>query len=1104
MKSKIKLFIISILALLLAFSIIACDAGTTTSSKFNSSSVTSSSSSSSKLSSSSSSSKPSSSSSSKPASSSSSSEPASSSSSSKPDSSDSSQVQNCTLVLSMVGNGNLTATAGGKNVSSGASIEKGTSVTIKFSPAKEFKTTKLNISELGYVNTYDTTEEQSYTFTMSSDATVQVTFTQIDYAISISGNTDFGSVTADKSRAVSGASVKLTIKPQTNSVLTSLIVDGVEKVSSVSSNTFSFTMPSHNVNITYEFVKYYNITTGAVNNGTISVNKTSAIKGTEITVTAVPDKGYELLEITLSYKVNGQDKTQNLDLNGSSIKFTMPDSDVELTARFTKPDSRELVNYMILGDSYTDTAFWKDFISDFSSVKDAKDIGIGGTVVTQWITGLTSSFEHNNATQDIRIKDKYNVSNFVFHIGVNDIDGGTAKETVVANLKTLFTDYHNAYPQAQIYWVSLSLNTMFASQHTSDYLYVNAEIQKYMNGIDYLTYIDTCSKMFPDNQPVPDWFADGLHFNTDGYNTWSALILDALGYPKATVGDFGKADIYYSSNTFKANSDGTISNTGKVNGEQSLWFSELYEQNVYAEMNVKVNKITNEDEYPKFGLALKSKNNHVFFYIDAGSALTGKYAGLTYRTPVTLNGGFLASQYWNWSVGIGGNSTAVYTGGNYVKLGLLKVGSDLYFYVNDVIVNSVSNLTGMDGKSAIGLTVFNLDVTIKDYSTTTNVQSYIDAINTVASTRFDANSAYNIKGNNITNTTAGGESSAWATGVNHSKFYFETEITLNSVLNSDAAPKAGITVNLQGVGTLLFYIDAINTGSFGTNAWVGYVYRSSGTTEWNWAKANATYVRGLQYTSSKYAKLGLYKNGSRFIFTVNGNAVLDTSQFSQFTGQVNVGVMVFNLAYNAKNCGIVLSDKLLDRMFTTRNMADDIVVDGKLDDAKWSNYSSDSIYSSYATDGSGVGFKAMAFMGTNAIYVAYEITSKTYVTNNTQGWYLNFNVEISVPNSKGDQVQTYAVAYNVGHMVKSYAFISKKEGSVYKTVVEVAIPYISTETLTGKEASIKLGLACRPGSEVAIGINGGTDSDWWTGPNHAYNNPLTVNKNGIDASSIIK
>lgn len=1099
MKGKIKLFIISILAFLLAFSIIACDAGTTTSSKFNSSSIISSSSSSlssskssSSKSSSSSSSRPASSSksSSKPASSSSSSKPASSSSSSKPASSSSSKVQNYTLNLSKVGNGTITATAGGKTVSSGASITKGTSVTVTFSPSAEYKTTKLAISETDFSRTYDSTGSESYTFTMNSNATVQVTFTQIDYAISISGNADLGTVVADKSRAVSGASVKLTINPQTSSVLTSLIVDGVEKVSSVSSNVLNFTMPSHNVNITYEFVKAYNITTGATSNGTLSV-KSSALYNEVVTVTANPSSGYTCEEITLSYGST----TKKLDIqSNNTATFTMPAQAVTINATFTKVDNRTYVSHMILGDSYTDTWFWQDFYSDFSAVKSAKDIGIGGTVVPQWITGLNGNFEHNGATQDIRVTEKYKVSNFIFHIGVNDIDGGTARDTVVENLKTLFTNYHNAYPEARIYWVSLSLNTMFATAHTADYLYVNSQIQSYMNGVDYLTYIDTCSIMFPDNQPVADWFVDGLHFNPDGYDTWSALILDAVGYPKATVSDFGKAGNYYSTSTFKANSDGTVSNAGKVRGEQSLWFNGIYQQNVYAEMSVTVKEITNNDASPKFGMALKSNNNHVFFFIDTGTALNGKYTGVTYRAPTMLEGGFLASHDWNWGLGIGTEASAVYSGGSYVKLALLKVGSDLYFYVNDVIVNSISNLTGMEGQSAIGLTLFNLNVTVKDYSVTTEVQSYINAINVVANTRLDSNPAYTIAGNNITNTTAGGESSAWASEINHSKFYFETEITLTSVIGTDQYPKAGISVNLGGVGTLLFYIDAVNTGNFGSNAWVGYVYRPSGSGDWLWAESNATFVRGLQYTSGEYAKIGLYKSGSRFIFTVNGEAVLDTNYYTQLAGQVNVGVMAFNIAYNAKNCGVVVSDKMLDRMFNVRNMHDDITVDGNI--TEWATYSN-TTYSCYTTETPVVGFTARAFMGTKCIYVAYEIKSKTYVTDKSD-WFINTNVEITVQNAGANaQIGVHASANHVGHLVKSYVFKSVKEGDVYITNVEVAIPYVCTEALTGAETSVKIGLACRPGSEVGKGMCEGNDGEWWTGPNHAYNNPLNVSKNGL-------
>lgn len=996
--------------------------------------------------------------------------------------------------------GNVTVTANFSQIEYNITVTKPTGGTITAS-----KTTKVHY---GDTITLSNTPDGSYTFKHyivdgstqtantfkmpAKNVTVSGVFEENTYSVNITSGSN-GSVTASSSKVGVGKTVTLTITPAANYMLTSLKVDGTECVSSVKNNSYSFTMPAKNVTVTYAFVRVYNVSVSTATNGKVTVSATSVKYNETVTVTATPNSGYACSGITL--KIGNA--TTNLDMNGNTATFTMPSQDVVVSATFRAKSSREYVSHMLLGDSYTDTYFYQDFYADFAGLPAPKDIGMGGTVVTQWIDGLEGSFTHWDATQDVRVKDKYDVDNFIFHIGVNDIDGGVARDTVIANLKTLFTNYHNAYPNAKIYWVSLSLNTLMpvndaTAHYTTDYLYVNNTMKTYMAGVSYLQYIDTCSTMFPDSQPVADWFFDGLHFNADGYDTWGALILDAIGYPKQVQGGFGKAGNYYTSGTFKANADGSVSNTTKTRAEQNLWFNGVYSQNAYAEMEVTVHSIQNKDSYPKFGMAIKTTSNHVFFYVDA-VGLTGKGNGITYRAPEPLNGGqFKASANWNWGVGINGTDiTSTYSNNNYVKLGLLKSGSELYFFVDDVLVNSITLLEGVDGSAAIGLTVFNLNITVKNYSVVTDISTVLSKVNGVANVRMETSiNGCSVLGNSFTNATAAGESSGWVSGLNHSKFYFEADVNITKVIGTDEYPKAGIVVNLNGTGTLLFYIDAINTGAFGTNAWVGCVYRPNGG-DWNWVHAVTSYVKGLQYTGSNYAKLGLYKNGSNFIFTVNGYAILEVNQYTQFAGNVNVGIMEFNLGVQAKNCGVTLSDTMLDRMKVAHHMNDDINVDGSI--TEWGTYSAKS-YSAYATDGRG--YKVYAFKGTDAIYVAYEIKSNTF-TNNKVAWFDNTNVEIVISTGTGTE-QIYASVDGQSRLVKSFAYRQSTSDSFNVTTVELAIAYKALpNSITGQETQLAMGFACRIGEEIGTGLCEGNDNVWWTGAQHAYQCKTAVGANGI-------
>jgi hypothetical protein len=145
-----------------------------------------------------------------------------------------------------------------------------------------------------------------------------------------------------------------------------------------------------------------------------------------------------------------------------------------------------------------------------------KILGIGGTTTPQW--GLTGTADYQvkdangvpftgqggldgyidqyNVHREIDIISKYNVDNFVFHIGSNDINYGNAPEMVFHDLKILFSQYHEAYPDAHIYWVSCSMlsNTAFRDGLKQ----VNAYMIPYAEQTDYLTYINTVDTMYPD------------------------------------------------------------------------------------------------------------------------------------------------------------------------------------------------------------------------------------------------------------------------------------------------------------------------------------------------------------------------------------------------------------------------------------------------------------------------------------------------------------------------------------------------------------------------------------------------------------------------------
>ena len=78
---------------------------------------------------------------------------------------------------------------------------------------------------------------------------------------------------------------------------------------------------------------YYTVSVAeGINNGTVSVDPTSALEGATITVAADPASGYELATLTYTYGTS----TNNISLE--TMQFVMPASDVTVNATFTELD----------------------------------------------------------------------------------------------------------------------------------------------------------------------------------------------------------------------------------------------------------------------------------------------------------------------------------------------------------------------------------------------------------------------------------------------------------------------------------------------------------------------------------------------------------------------------------------------------------------------------------------------------------------------------------------------------------------------------------------------------------------------------------------------
>ena len=187
-----------------------------------------------------------------------------------------------------------------------------------------------------------------YTFTMpDGDVAISVTKNAKTYAVNVAPLTN-GEITASAKEAAEKETVTLTAKPATGYALKAGSVKVTYKdadnneqtvkatVDEKDANVYTFAMPAYPVNVSAEFVKEYKVTAAPAENGTVTVDPTAAVEGTDVTVTVKAADNYQLKadSLTYSYQIGEDKKTEKLTLTDGKATFKMPAADVTVDAKF--------------------------------------------------------------------------------------------------------------------------------------------------------------------------------------------------------------------------------------------------------------------------------------------------------------------------------------------------------------------------------------------------------------------------------------------------------------------------------------------------------------------------------------------------------------------------------------------------------------------------------------------------------------------------------------------------------------------------------------------------------------------------------------------------
>ena len=165
------------------------------------------------------------------------------------------------------------------------------------------------------------------------DVRIDISFQYLERNVTVNvTNPEGGTATVDRPSALPYTTVKLTCNPNENYRVAS--VTGIAGLKDQGNNVWSFSMPEQDVTINVTFKTIYNPITVTVETGlggSAIANVLEAKEGDTVTLTATPEEGYRVAQIT---------GVKNLTDNGDgTYTFTMPDEAVNIKVLFLRHEN---------------------------------------------------------------------------------------------------------------------------------------------------------------------------------------------------------------------------------------------------------------------------------------------------------------------------------------------------------------------------------------------------------------------------------------------------------------------------------------------------------------------------------------------------------------------------------------------------------------------------------------------------------------------------------------------------------------------------------------------------------------------------------------------
>lgn len=271
---------------------------------------------------------------------------------------------------------------------------QGTQVTVTSNPASGYEFASMTITRADGSRVIATSlGNGAFSFTMpASNVDVAVTFKALTYNVKTTTSTN-GAVRVDLARASAGDKVTITPVPNTGYKTDTVSVKTPEgrviNTTAASNGTYTFTMPADEVTVSATFTRTiiepntYTVNVASTTHGKVEATLVKAAEGTQVSIKATPDSGYEVESVNVSTKSG---KAIGVSAQNGAYVFTMPAEEVLVRASFKQATT---VSYSI------EVVRSVNGVTELSATSAAEGTRIG----------ITTKPDSGYATSSVQVKD---------------------------------------------------------------------------------------------------------------------------------------------------------------------------------------------------------------------------------------------------------------------------------------------------------------------------------------------------------------------------------------------------------------------------------------------------------------------------------------------------------------------------------------------------------------------------------------------------------------------------------------------------------------------------------------------------------------------------